>query len=359
MKSTMKAAILVRPGSMEIRDVPIPEPSPGWVRIQVKACGICGSDMHYYKGNYPELESGAVIEKRVLGKTYGHEAAGIVDKLGEGVEGFSKGDRVAVIPPYPCLKCEYCRVGLYEECKNLSIIGYEYPGGFAQYMNVPARNLFIIPDSISFLEASTLDVLTVGVHAVHKGRVTIADRVAVLGAGAIGIALIAVAKQAGARELFVTAKHPLQHKIVEKMGVSKIYRSDDKETAEQIIRDAGGRGVDCVLESVGVKGSVLEFGVSILRKGGRLVFTGLFEEKVNISFWDILIKDATIIASGAYGMWDLVPEFELAVEILRDGGFPVKDLVTHTFPLEQIDEAFRQKLDPKKRSETIKVTILV
>jgi threonine dehydrogenase-like Zn-dependent dehydrogenase len=116
--------------------------------------------------------------------------------------------------------------------------------------------------------------------------------------------------------------------------------------------------VDCVLESVGVKGSVLEFGVSILRKGGRLVFTGLFEEKVNISFWDILIKDATITASGAYGMWNLVPEFELAVEILKEGGFPVEDLITHTFPLERIDEAFRQKLDPKKRGETVKVTIV-
>ena len=354
----MKAAILVKPGNMEIRDVPIPEPARGWVRIQVKACGICGSDMHYYKGNYPELETGSAIEQRVLGKTYGHEAAGVVDKLGEGVQSFRKGDRVAVIPPYPCMKCEYCRVGLYEDCKDLSIVGYEYPGGFAEYMNVPASNLYVIPDSISFLEASTLDVLTVGVHAVHKGQVTISDRVAVLGAGAIGIALIAVAKKAGARELFVTAKHPLQRKIVEKMGVSKVYGSDDKTVAEQIIRDAGGRGVDCVLESVGVKGSVLEFGVSILRKGGRLVFTGLFEEKVNISFWDILIKDATITASGAYGMWNLVPEFELAVEILKEGGFPVEDLITHTFPLERIDEAFRQKLDPKKRGETVKVTIV-
>jgi len=355
----MNAAILVRPGSMEIREVPIPEPSPGWVRIQVKACGICGSDMHYYKGNYPELETGSAIEKRVLGKIYGHEATGVVEKLGDGVEGLKTGDRVAVIPPYPCMKCEYCRVGLYEDCRDLTIIGYEYPGGFAEYMNVPAGNLFVIPDSISFLEASTLDVLTVGVHAVHRGQVTISDRVAVLGAGAIGIALIAVAKKAGARELFVTAKHPLQRKIVERMGVANIYSSDEPGVADKIIRAAGSRGVDCVLESVGVKGSVLELGVSILRKGGRLVFTGLFEEKVNISFWDILIKDATIIASGAYGMWNLVPEFHLAVEILRDGGFPVKDLVTHTFPLEQIDAAFKQKLDPKKRGETIKVTILV
>jgi 2-desacetyl-2-hydroxyethyl bacteriochlorophyllide A dehydrogenase len=358
MKKNMKAAILVKPGNMEVRELPVPEPPSGWVRIKVEACSICGSDMHYYKGNYPELEPDSIIEKRVLGKTYGHEATGIVDKPGEGVEGLQIGDRVAVIPPFPCLKCEYCRVGLYEDCKDLAIIGYEYPGGFADFMNVPAGNLFVLPDTISFVEASTLDALTVGVHAVHRAGISVSDRVAVLGAGAIGLALTVVSKKAGAREIFVTAKHPVQRAILKKIGVSQIYNPGEMDVAEKIVRDTGSRGVDCVLESVGIKGDVLEFGVSILRKGGRLVFTGLFEEKVNISFWDILIKDATIIASGAYGMWNLVPEFELAVEILRDGGFPSKDIVTHTFPLEKINEAFQQKLDPDKRGETIKVTIL-
>ncbi len=358
MKKYMKAAILVKPENMEVHEVPVPEPSYGWVRIKVKACGICGSDMHYYKGNYPELETGSIIEKRVLGKTYGHEATGIVDKPGEGVAGLMIGDRVAVIPPFPCMKCQYCQVGLYEDCKDLKIIGYDYPGGFAEYMNVPASNLFVIPKNISFEEAATLDALTVGVHAVHRGGVSISDRVAVLGAGAIGIALIAVAKKAGAREIFVTAKHPLQRKIVEKMGVSKIYDPGEKDLTEKIISDAGSMGVDCVLESVGVKGEVLEFGVSILRKGGKLVFTGLFEEKVNISFWEILIKDATITASGAFGMWNLVPEFHLAVEMLKNGEFPAKDIITHKFKLDKINDAFQQKLKPGERDKTIKVEIV-
>jgi len=358
VKKYMKAAILVKPGNMEVREVPIPEPSYGWVRIKVKACGICGSDMHYYKGNYPELEPDSIIEEKVLGKTYGHEAAGIVDKPGEGVTGLKIGDRVVVIPPFSCMKCEYCRVGLYEDCMDLKIIGYEYPGGFAEYMNVPDRNLFVIPDDISFEEAATLDALTVGVHAVHRGGVSISDRVAVLGAGAIGIALIAVTKKAGVREIFVTAKHPLQRRIVEKMGVSKIYDPGEKDLAEKIISDAGSMGVDCVFESVGVKGKVLEFGISILRKGGKLVFTGLFEEKVNISFWDILIKDATITASGAYGMWNLVPEFQLAVEILRNREFPAKDIVTHKFTLDKINDAFQQKLKPGERDNAIKVEIV-
>ena len=165
----MKAAILIKPGNMEIQEVPIPEPLQDWVRIKVKACGICGSDMHYYKGNYPELEPSNIIEKKVLCKIYGHEAAGIIDKLGDGVEGLNIGDRVAVIPPFPCMECEYCKIGLYEDCSKLQVIGYDYPGGFAEYMNVPKRNLFVIPDNISFEEAAILDVLTVGIHAIHRG----------------------------------------------------------------------------------------------------------------------------------------------------------------------------------------------
>jgi len=358
VKKYMKAAILVKPEKMEVKEIPIPEPEVGWVRLKVKACGICGSDMHYYKGNYPELERGSAIEKRVLGKIYGHEAVGIVDKPGVGVTKFKEGDRVAVIPPFPCMKCEYCRVGLYEDCRTLEIIGYEYPGGFAEYMNVPQSNIFPIPVNISFEEAATLDVLTVGMHAVHRAGVNISDRVAVLGAGAIGIALIAVAKKAGARDIFVTAKHPLQQEIVRRMGITKIYDPADKGVIERIISESENLGVDCVLESVGVSGKVIEFGLSILRKGGRLVFTGLFEEKVSLSFWDILIKDATISASGAYGLWNLVPEFDLAVEMLASGEFPAKDIVTHKFPLEKINDAFQQKLKPEERSKTIKVEIV-
>lgn len=358
MGKNMKAAILSKPEKMEVKEVPIPEPNPGWVRIKVKACGICGSDMHYYKGNYPELDPEKIKERNMSGRILGHEAAGIVDKLGQGVSNLKIGDRVAVIPPFPCMKCEYCRVGLYEDCPNLKIIGYEYAGGFAEYMLVPARNIFLIQDNITFEEAATLDVLAVGVHAVHKAKVTIADRVAVLGAGAIGLAIAAVAKKVGAREIFITAKHPIQKEIARKMGIKYVFDPGEKDVGKKIIEKTGLRGVDCVLESVGVSGGVIEFGISILRKGGRLVFTGLFEERVSLSFWDVLIKDASIIASGAYGMWDLIYEFTIAAEMLARGEFPAKDIITHKFPIEKIDEAFQQKLKPEERSKNIKIEIV-
>jgi len=258
------------------------------------------------------------------------------------------------------MKCQYCKVGLYEDCPNLAIIGYEYSGGFAEYTIVHENNLYPIPDNVSFEEAATLDVLAVGVHAVHRGNVTMADKVCVLGAGAIGIALIAVAKKAGVRDIFVTAKYPVQKEIVKNLGVKEenIINPDDKNACQKILEKTDNLGVDCVLESVGISGSVIEFGISILRKGGRLVFTGLFEERVNLSFWDVLIKDASIIASGAYGMWDLVHEFIIAAEMLANGEFPAKEIVTHKFPIEKINEAFQQKLKPGERSKTIKVEIV-
>jgi L-iditol 2-dehydrogenase len=187
-----------------------------------------------------------------------------------------------------------------------------------------------------------------------------ADRVCVLGAGAIGIALVAVSKKIGARDIFVTAKHPIQIEIIKKLGVKEenIINPDDIDASQKILEKTDNLGVDCVLESVGISGSIIEFGISILRNGGRLVFTGLFEEKVNLSFWDVLVKDASIIASGAYGMWDLVHEFTIAAEMLARGEFPAKDIVTHKFSIDKINEAFQQKIKPNERNKTIKVEIV-
>lgn len=361
MAKLMKAAFLAGPENMEIREIPIPEPEAGWVRVKVKACGICGSDMHYYKGNFPELDPKKIKERSMLDRILGHESAGIIDKLGQDVAGYSVGDRVAVIPPYPCGKCQYCRLGMYEDCSELAIVGYEYSGSFAEYVLVPKNNLYKIPDQITFEEAATLDVIGVAVHAVHRGKVSMADRVCVLGAGAIGLALIAAAKKAGAREIFVMAKHPLQIELVKKMGIKDeniIDPSDSEKAVREIYRKTENLGVDCVLESVGVLGSIIEFGIAIMRKRGRLVFTGLFEEKINLSFWEVLIKDASIIPSGAYGMWDLVPEFLIGAEMLANGEWPGKMIVTHKYPLEKINEAFHQKLIPTERNRTIKVEII-
>jgi 2-desacetyl-2-hydroxyethyl bacteriochlorophyllide A dehydrogenase len=359
MKKTMKAAILERPGKMTVIETPIPEPPAGWVRIKTRAAGICGSDMHRYKGKYVQLaEDRSEIEKNALGKIYGHEVAGDVEKVGSGVSQLKPADRVAVIPPTPCQACRFCRVGQYQLCEQLKIIGYYYPGGFAEYLIVPESNAFKLPSQVSYQAGATLDVLAVGVHAVQKARVTMVDRVAVLGAGAIGLASAAAARRAGAREIFITAKHPCQVDIAKKIGVHHILNPRDSDVIKGIREKTDSLGVDCVLESVGISSKLMELSLDIVRRGGRIVFSGLYEELVCLNFFTLLTKEATLTPAAAYGMWDLTPEFEIAAEMLANGEFPAEDMVTHTYPLEKIDEAFRQKLDPQERSKTIKVEIV-
>ncbi len=356
MGKTMKAAVLRKPELMVIEEVPIPEPKAGWVRLKNKACGICGSDMHIYTGNHPWLKPGHPMEKFVLGHVYGHEISGVVDALGDGVTGVRVGDRAAVFSIVPCMRCEFCRVGLYQICKNLEHFGFHHSGGFAEYTLVPAAHVVPVPEHISFEEAALLDVLEVAVHAVHVAKITLSDTVALLGAGPIGIAIASIAKRAGARELFVVAKHPAQKELARRIGAHMVLDPRKDDVVKQVTDATGGLGVDCAVECVGYKSKTLELALDLIRKGGRIVFTGVFEENVTLNFGTLLIKEAALLASHACGMWDLVHEVDLAMQFLSEGVFPARALVSHTFPLEKINEAFHIKITEPERA--MKVMLL-
>jgi len=352
----MKAAVLRAARKMVIEELPLPEPGPGWVRLANRASGICGSDMHIYTGNHPWLAPGNPMAKYVLGNVYGHEIAGIVDAVGEGVTEVRVGERVSVDAIVPCLKCSFCRVGLYQICADLKHFGFHYPGGFAEYTLVPAKNLWPIPEGVGFAEAALLDVLVVGVHAVHLAGVTLADRVAILGAGPIGLAIAAAARRAGARETFITAKHEMQARIAASLDVDHVIDPSKTAVAETVMQHTDGLGADCVIEGIGYKSKTIELALQLVRKGGRIVFTGVFEEPVTLNFGDLLIKEASIRASHAFGLWNLVPEYQLAAEMLARGQFPAGQIITHRLPLERIGEAFEQKL--KDPANTMKVEIV-
>jgi L-iditol 2-dehydrogenase len=353
--NTMKVATLQGPYCMEIEERPIPEPGPGWVRLKNQASGICGSDMHIYTGNHPFLQPGHPMAPFVLGNTFGHEIAGVVDAVGEDVEGIRVGDRAAVDAIVPCHQCELCLVGLYEICSDLKHYGWHHAGGFAEHTLVPAGHVIPIPDEVSLAEAALLDVLVVGLHAVHTVGVTMADRVAILGAGPIGLAMAAVCRRAGAREIYITAKHPLQEELARNIGVDLVLDPCIEVAVEAVSEHTDGQGVDCVLESVGYKANTMQLALELVRRGGRIVFTGVFEEEVSLNLGTVLRKEATIKGSHAFGMWNLVHELDLALEMMEKGQFPAKQLITHRFPLEQINEAFHQKLEDS--ANTLKVQL--
>jgi L-iditol 2-dehydrogenase len=349
----MKAAVLRAPENLVVEELPVPEPPPGWVRVKVRASGICGSDLHIYTGQHPWLAPGSPMEKFVLGNVYGHEVAGTIDALGAGAS-LPIGAPVALNAILPCLHCEYCRVGLYEICPNLEHYGFHQPGGFAEYVLAPEANAVPLPAGMSFAAGALLDVVVVGLHAVQRAGISLSDRVAILGAGPIGLGAAAAAVRAGARTTAMTVQYPLQRRLAERIGVEHVLAVD--EMASQAETITGGRGFDVVIEAVGYKADVMQRAIDLVRRGGRIVFTGVYESPVTLDFGTLLTKEASISASHAFGNWGLVPEFELASELVAAGRFPVDEIVTHQYPLEAINEAFRAKLDCP--AETAKVQIV-
>ena len=346
---TMKAAVLEAPGRMVITELPIPEPGPGWVRVRTKASGICGSDLHIYTGAHPWLQPGSHMADQVLGNVYGPEVAGVVDALGEGVETRAVGDRVAVDAIVPCRACAYCRAGLFQVCPNLGHYGFQHQGGFAEYLLVPAENAVPLPDALSFEDGALLDVLVVGIHAVGRAGVSLADRTLVIGAGPIGLAAAAAAARAGARSTTVTARHELHRRLALEAGAQHVV--DPSEDAAALIdRLAGGLGWDVVIEAVGYKADAMARALDLVRRQGRIVFTGVYEEPVALEFGTLLAKEASIIASHAFGRWGITPEMDLAVELMTEGVFRAERFVTNRYPLDAINEAFREKLDHPERT---------
>jgi 2-desacetyl-2-hydroxyethyl bacteriochlorophyllide A dehydrogenase len=354
MATTMKSAVLVAPRRIEIREEPVPDPKPGWVRIKTKAAGICGSDLHSYTGNHPWLAPGSAMRGMVLDKVYGHEVGGVVDAVGDGVTRVREGDRVALEGIVPCMACEYCRVGLYQICGHLKHLGIHYPGGFAEYVLMPEGAVRPVPDTVSFEEASLLDVAVVGVHAVHVAQISMVDRVVVLGGGPIGMAIVSAARRAGAREVLLVAPFPAQRELALTAGATRAFDAGDAAT-DAVLGATDSLGADCVLEAVGYKARTIQQAVAMIRKGGRIVFTGVFEEPVCLNFGDLLAKEATLKASHAYGMWDLVSEQVIALGMLERGEFPASRLITHRFGLDQIGDAFETKLAHPETANKVEI----
>jgi 2-desacetyl-2-hydroxyethyl bacteriochlorophyllide A dehydrogenase len=352
----MQAAVLEAPGRMDVREVPIPEPGPGWLRVRTRAAGICGSDLHIYTGNHPWLAPGSPMEKYVLGNIYGHEVSGVVDALGEGVTSHQPGDRVAVDGIVPCLDCAFCRAGLFQVCPNLGHYGFQHSGGFAEYLLVPASNAIPLPDELSFEDGALLDVFVVGIHAVGRAGVSLPDHTLVLGGGPIGLAAAAAAVRAGARSTTVTARHDLHMRLASETGAQHILGPQDPvdDLLEELTE---GHGWDAVIEAVGYKTDAMAEAVRLVRRRGRIVFTGVYEQPVALDFGALLMKEASILASHAFGRWGITHEMDLAVELMQQGVFRADRFVTDRYPLEQINEAFRQKLDHP--SETFKVQLIM
>jgi threonine dehydrogenase-like Zn-dependent dehydrogenase len=315
-------------------EVARPEARPGWVVVRDHETGICGSDLHYLSGamrhQIPESNLPAVL---------GHENAGTVVEVGDGVEGFAVGDRVALEPLHPCRTqgvplCPACQVGQYHLCENLGFVGIPnrlcLPGGYGQYSAYHHSTLFHLPESISFEDAAIIDVLACGVHALRMGQATPGHTAVVLGCGAIGLDMLQCLRAVGVRDLVAVARYPFQARVAQQLGATHVVcLADEPDPVSAVLRLTGG--VDRVYECVGGASDTVQQAVSMCRPGGRIIVLGFFSGIRPIDLSTVFLKELCIHASDAYSTWGTRREFDMALQLLANNQVDHTPLITHRF----------------------------
>lgn len=350
----MKAALFYGGGDIRVQEVPDPEPGPGEVVVRVQAAGVCGSDLHGYRDpsrGWPGV-----------GRPYmtGHELAGEVAALGEGVEGLSVGQRVGVEPRHlvGCGTCRWCRSGNYQLCPDLGRIDGRpvHSNGFAEYSLESAEKCFPLPDGLPIEEAAILDVYAVAVHAVHRVPVRPMDTVVVLGSGAIGLATAQVARAAGAGQVIAVGRRDAPLEVARRLGCDATINASQADVAQAVRDLTSGEGAAVVFEAVGGRADTFAQAVEAVSRGGRVGIIGSFVEPQTLDPRTCMRKEASLCWVWSYGTWEGVPEYRIALDMLANGRVEAAPLITHRFPLASIGEAFAAA-DDKRASGAIKVLI--
>jgi L-gulonate 5-dehydrogenase len=320
----VRASIISAPFAARVGPWPTPEPGAGEVLVAVSAAGICAGDLYIYQGKNPYARYPQVC---------GHEFAGTVAALGPGVTGIVPGTRVAVEPFIGCGACYPCRAGRPNCCVQLTILGVNRPGGYAELVTAPARNVHRLPDGVSFLQASFAEPVAVAVHACRRAGVG-AELLLVLGCGPIGLAIIEVALARGAR---VLAADVLAPRLETARGFGAEAIPADEGLARAVLARTGGEGVPVVIEATG-NPQAMESACELVASGGRVVIVGLAKDGARVSLpgLDLTRKEMTILGSRA--SFDSFPE---ALDLLARGAIRYPSVATE-FSLWDAPEVFRR-----------------
>jgi L-iditol 2-dehydrogenase len=319
----MKALLLSEYNQLDIADLPAPVPGVDEILVRVAACGICGSDVHGYDGT-----SGRRIPPIVMG----HEAAGVVAAAGSGVTKFKPGDRVTFDSTVYCGQCEFCLQGDINLCNNRQVIGvscgdFRRAGAFAEYVVVPQRITYHLPEELEFQEAAMLEAVSVALHAVRVSEMKGGETALVIGAGMIGLLTLQAAKAAGASQVLIADIDRSRLERAEKLGADATLLLSGTELVEEILRRTGGRGVDLVLEAVG-RDETIVASIASVRKGGTVTLIGNISPQVKIPLQVVVSRQIRLQGSCASS-----GEYPEAMELLANGKIKVKSLITAVAPL--------------------------
>lgn len=284
----MRAAIMHAPHEMNVGTWETPRPAAGEVLVSVAAAGICAGDMYFYLGKNPYA---------VYPQICGHEIAGVVAAVGEGVDVLEPGTSVVVEPFLGCGHCYPCRIGKSNCCDNLRIIGVHQPGGYADYVVAPATHIHVVPEGLGLFEATFAEPVAIGVQACRRGAVQAGEDVLILGCGPIGLALVEVVQALGARAI-ATDVLPDRMATAAQLGAETLLADD--QLLQQVMKRTNGEGMPVVIEATG-NPKAMEQTVDLVAAGGRIVIVGLVKQGVNVSMpgLDFTRKEMTIVGSRA------------------------------------------------------------
>jgi L-gulonate 5-dehydrogenase len=337
----MRAAVTVEPELMRIADVPDPAPSAGEAIVRIERVGLCGSDYHFFLGEHPYA---------TYPLTQGHELAGVVEFLDDAYDGpVGVGDRVAIEPLLPCGSCFACRRGRYNCCASLRVIGAHVPGGLCERFAVPATALHPVGDLDPEL-AALCEPVSIGLQAVTRSRVREGESLVVLGAGPIGQAVTLSAHDRGARVL-VTDRIPARLEIAMRLGADVTVDSSAGDLARRVSEWTDGEGPAVVIDATGVP-ELIRLGVDLVAPSGVLVIVGISHHEVSIPVIEFSRKELDVL--GSRNNAGLFPD---AVDLVARSQERVRNLITHTYPLEETPEAIRFAIDHPEEVEKVIVCV--
>jgi L-iditol 2-dehydrogenase len=344
MSDTNLTAVLYKKDDLRLVDRPVPEPGHGQVQLAMQQVGICGSDVHFWHNG----RIGDFVVKAPM--ALGHEASGIVSKLGPGVTSLKVGDRVAIEPGVTCRVCNYCKDGRYNLCPDVEFCATPPQDGSLSRFYVHAADFcFKLPDHVSLEEGALLEPLSVAVYATNRAGVRLGHTVLVCGAGPIGLVNILTAKAKGASTVCVTDIDEARLKFAKEIGADHVVKvtSMDAKTTAQAVEEAMGAKVDISIECSGAASSI-QAAIYATKPGGVFVLVGICQDILEIPLLDAALREIDI-----RGVFRYANCYPTALAMVASGRVNVKPLITHRFPLEDAIKAF----EAAKKGEGIKIMI--
>ncbi len=331
----MKALVLEDYHHIVYKDVPEPQVGPEDVLIQVKACGICGSDVHGLDGS---------TGRRIPPVIMGHEAAGIIVELGQDVTGWQRGDRVTFDSTIYCGTCHFCRRGAINLCDKRRVLGvscddYRQDGAFAEYVAVPARILYRLPEGLSFERATMVEALSIAVHAVERTPISLNDTAVVVGAGTIGLLVIQALKVAGCGGIMAVDLDPGRLELACQLGADEGLNPDAVDVAAHVLERTAGRGADLSFEVVGITPSLI-LAIQCLKKGGSITLVGNLSPTTEFPLQLVVTRELTL-----YGSCASRGEYPACLDLITRGAINVDSMMSAVAPLSEGAGWFKRLYD--------------